>query len=254
MSCAKPRPRLACRAAMVITRLVYRAASAGTAHRRAARHRAHQRRDRALVFTALNNQFFSLDMTQPIASLPAVIFQFALSPYEDWQQFAWTGALIITLAVLALNIVARRWPQQGNRHDQLLRSQFRTIARRRFARAARKKSRSVTSIFLRAKPGVARHHIADLRAPGHRVHRAIGLREVDVVTHAQPHLRSLSEPARGRRGADRRREHPFARPGRVALRARVGMLFQKPTPFPLSIYENVAFGIRLHRPDFARGA
>jgi phosphate transport system permease protein len=60
-----------------------------------------------LLFTALNNQFFSLNLNAPMASLPATIFQFALSPYADWQQLAWTGALIITLAVLALNIVAR---------------------------------------------------------------------------------------------------------------------------------------------------
>jgi phosphate transport system permease protein len=60
-----------------------------------------------LLFTALNNQFWSLDMNAPIASLPVVIFQFALSPYKDWQQLAWTGALIITLAVLALSVIAR---------------------------------------------------------------------------------------------------------------------------------------------------
>ncbi|MFY9969648.1 MAG: phosphate ABC transporter permease PstA [Roseiarcus sp.] len=60
-----------------------------------------------LLFTALNNQFFSTDLLQPMSSLPAVIFQFALSPYKEWQQLAWTGALIITLAVLALSIMAR---------------------------------------------------------------------------------------------------------------------------------------------------
>ncbi|HVZ52316.1 MAG TPA: phosphate ABC transporter permease PstA [Pseudolabrys sp.] len=60
-----------------------------------------------LLFTALNNQFWSLDMNAPVSSLPVVIFQFALSPYKDWQALAWTGALIITLAVLALSIVAR---------------------------------------------------------------------------------------------------------------------------------------------------
>jgi phosphate transport system permease protein len=60
-----------------------------------------------LLFTALNNQFWSLNLNAPVASLPAVIFQFALSPYEDWQKLAWTGALIITLAVLALSIIAR---------------------------------------------------------------------------------------------------------------------------------------------------
>ena len=60
-----------------------------------------------LLFTALNNQFWSVNLNAPLASLPIVIFQFALSPYEDWQKLAWTGALIITLAVLGLSIVAR---------------------------------------------------------------------------------------------------------------------------------------------------
>ena len=60
-----------------------------------------------LLFTALNNQFWSTNMNAPVSSLPVVIFQFALSPYKDWQNLAWTGALIITLAVLALSITAR---------------------------------------------------------------------------------------------------------------------------------------------------
>ena len=60
-----------------------------------------------LLFTALNNQFWSTNLNAPMASLPAVIFQFALSPYADWQKLAWTGALIITVTVLALSIVAR---------------------------------------------------------------------------------------------------------------------------------------------------
>ena len=60
-----------------------------------------------LLFTALNNQFWSVNLNAPMASLPAVIFQFALSPYADWQRLAWTGALIITFTVLALSIAAR---------------------------------------------------------------------------------------------------------------------------------------------------
>ncbi len=60
-----------------------------------------------LLFTALNNQFFSMDMTSPMANLPVVIFQFAMSPYDNWIRLAWGGALLITLAVLVLNIVAR---------------------------------------------------------------------------------------------------------------------------------------------------
>jgi phosphate transport system permease protein len=60
-----------------------------------------------LLFTALNNQFFSTDMGKPMANLPVVIFQFAMSPYDNWVRLAWGGALLITLAVLVLNIVAR---------------------------------------------------------------------------------------------------------------------------------------------------
>jgi phosphate transport system permease protein len=60
-----------------------------------------------LLFTALNNAFFSISLNQPMASLPAVIYQFALSPYQEWQRLAWVGALIITAAVLALSIAAR---------------------------------------------------------------------------------------------------------------------------------------------------
>jgi phosphate transport system permease protein len=60
-----------------------------------------------LLFTALNNQFFSTSLNQPLASLPVVIFQFALSPYKEWQDLAWTGALLITLTVLALSVTAR---------------------------------------------------------------------------------------------------------------------------------------------------
>ncbi len=60
-----------------------------------------------LLFTALNNQFWSNNMDQPMANLPVVIFQFAMSPYEDWQNLAWAGALLITMSVLTLNILAR---------------------------------------------------------------------------------------------------------------------------------------------------
>jgi phosphate transport system permease protein len=60
-----------------------------------------------LLFTALSNNFFSVNLNAPMASLPTTIFQFALSPYDDWQQLAWTGALIITVAVLVLNVLAR---------------------------------------------------------------------------------------------------------------------------------------------------
>lgn len=60
-----------------------------------------------LLFTSLSNQFWSVSMSEPIASLPVTIFQFAMSPFEDWQRLAWAGVLLITLGVLGLNIIAR---------------------------------------------------------------------------------------------------------------------------------------------------
>jgi len=66
-----------------------------------------------LLFTALNNQFWSLNLNAPVASLPVVIFQFALSPYAEWQKLAWTGALIITVTVLVLSITARALASSG---------------------------------------------------------------------------------------------------------------------------------------------
>jgi phosphate transport system permease protein len=60
-----------------------------------------------LLFTALNNQFWSTNLNAPMANLPVVIFQFALSPYKEWQNLAWAGALIITVSILILSISAR---------------------------------------------------------------------------------------------------------------------------------------------------
>jgi len=60
-----------------------------------------------LLFTALNNQFWSADLNRPMANLPVVIFQFAMSPYDDWHRLAWGGAILITFGVLGLNILAR---------------------------------------------------------------------------------------------------------------------------------------------------
>jgi phosphate transport system permease protein len=66
-----------------------------------------------LLFTALNNQFWNADMNAPMANLPVVIFQFAMSPFDEWQHLAWAGALIITLAVLLLNVMARAFFRQS---------------------------------------------------------------------------------------------------------------------------------------------
>jgi phosphate transport system permease protein len=67
-----------------------------------------------LLFTALNNQFLSTNLNAPMASLPAVIFQYALSPYQDWHELAWAGALLVTATVLALSILARLLEKKRN--------------------------------------------------------------------------------------------------------------------------------------------
>jgi phosphate transport system permease protein len=67
-----------------------------------------------LLFTALNNQFFTADMNQPMANLPVVIYRFAMSPYEDWQSIAWGAALLVTFSVLLLNILSRTMFRQKN--------------------------------------------------------------------------------------------------------------------------------------------
>ncbi|MFZ3310603.1 MAG: phosphate ABC transporter permease PstA [Xanthobacteraceae bacterium] len=92
---------------MSITRICYRAARAGMVTGVLLAVARISGETAPLLFTSLNNQFWSLNLNAPMASLPVVIFQFALSPYHDWQALAWTGALIITLAVLVLSISAR---------------------------------------------------------------------------------------------------------------------------------------------------
>ena len=92
---------------LMITRIAYRAARAGIVTGVLLAVARISGETAPLLFTALNNQFFSVNMNQPMPSLPVVIFQFALSPYEEWQKLAWTGALLITVAVLALSIIAR---------------------------------------------------------------------------------------------------------------------------------------------------
>ncbi len=92
---------------VVIRRVCYRAAQAGMVTGVLLAIARITGETAPLLFTGLNNQFFSLDLSAPMASLPVVIFQFALSPYKEWQQLAWTGALIVTFTVLALSIIAR---------------------------------------------------------------------------------------------------------------------------------------------------
>ena len=93
--------------AVVIRRVCYRAAQAGMITGVLLAIARISGETAPLLFTSLNNQFWSTNLNAPMANLPVVIFQFALSPYADWQKLAWAGALLITLSVLALSITAR---------------------------------------------------------------------------------------------------------------------------------------------------
>jgi len=98
---------LGCPSWKMITLVCYRAASAGIVTGVLLAIARISGETAPLLFTALNNQFWSTDMAKPMANLPVVIFQFAMSPYEDWHRLAWGGAALITLLVLAINISAR---------------------------------------------------------------------------------------------------------------------------------------------------
>jgi phosphate transport system permease protein len=97
----------------VISRVAYRAAQAGIITGVLLAVARISGETAPLLFTALNNQFWSINLNTPMPSLPVVIFQFALSPYEDWQRLAWTGALLITAAVLSLSVLARTLASKG---------------------------------------------------------------------------------------------------------------------------------------------
>jgi len=91
----------------VVMQVVYRAARAGIMTGVLLAFARISGETAPLLFTALNNQFWSTSLNQPIANLPVVIFQFAMSPYEDWHHLAWAGALLITASILVLNILVR---------------------------------------------------------------------------------------------------------------------------------------------------
>lgn len=102
---------------LVISKVCYRAAKAGMVTGVLLAIARVTGETAPLLFTALNNQFMSTDMNAPMANLPVVIFQFALSPYPEWQQLAWTAALLITMTVLVLNIGARALSTQNSKKN-----------------------------------------------------------------------------------------------------------------------------------------
>ncbi|ATE65534.1 phosphate ABC transporter permease PstA [Rhizorhabdus dicambivorans] len=101
--------------AFVIRKIVWKAARAGLVTGALLGFARISGETAPLLFTALGNQFFSADMSQPMASLPTTIFQFALSAYDDWQRLAWVGALLIAVAVLSINIIGRVIAREARR-------------------------------------------------------------------------------------------------------------------------------------------
>ena len=202
---------------LMITRIAYRAAKAGMVTGVLLAVARISGETAPLLFTALNNQFWSTNLNAPMASLPVVIFQFALSPYKDWQALAWTGALIITLAVLALSIVARALSatEKTVMNVATMTSTTPTVTHAPVDTAGldRADLDPRPQLLLRRQPGAEGHHAAALRRQGHGLHRPVRLRQVHAAARPQPDVRPLSEPARRGRGDARRRGHPVAQAG-----------------------------------------
>ncbi len=213
-----------------------------------------------LLFTALNNQFWSTDMDAPMANLPVVIFQFAMSPFDDWKSLAWAAALLITLDG------ARRQHPCANRVPPVGRSAL-TMARwsegdddefrcgRRRGRRWRRRARRVTPPkmscrkldFFYGKFQALKN--VELDIVERRVTAFIGpsgcgkstlLRTLNRMYSLYPGQRATGEILfNGQNILDDGTDLNM-------LRAKVGMVFQKPTPFPMSIYDNIAFGVSLY--------
>ena len=181
-----------------------------------------------LLFTALNNQFWSTDMNAPMASLPVTIFQFALSPYDDWQQPGLgRGADHHRHDPDPQHRRPRpchAWARRKDDHEHRdARNRPRRITIEHPGRAQARASapggaggegqHPQPQLLLRPESGAEEHQPAALRQEGHRLHRSVGLRQVDPAARAEPHLRPLSQAAGDRRGPARRAEHPLAQAG-----------------------------------------
>ena len=200
-----------------------------------------------LLFTALNNQFFSWNLNAPMASLPVVIFQFALSPYEDWQQLAWTGALLITVTVLGLSILARTL---ASKKVPTMSFAIHTDVKEQDTTPAQALEEKVSVRHLNFYYGEYRA-LADINVNlfQNKVTAFIGpsgcgkstlLRILNRIYDLYPNQRADGEVLLDGENILSPKQDVNM------LRAKVGMVFQKPTPFPMTIYDNIAFGVRLY--------
>ena len=233
-----------------ITRICYRAARAGMVTGVLLAVARISGETAPLLFTSLNNQFWSTNLNAPISSLPVVIFQFALSPYKDWQALAWTGALIITLTVLALSITRTRPCSIGKTvmsmsvasvtvppvsHQPTDRTNLAEKITIRDLNFFYGEARALKSISL---PLYENKVTAFIGPSG--CGKSTLLRVLNRMYDLYPHQHATGEVMfDGDNILSPKQDLNL-------LRARIGMVFQKPTPFPMSIYENIAFGIRLY--------
>ena len=202
-----------------------------------------------LLFTALGNQFISTNMAQPMASLPTTIFQFALSAYDDWRRLAWVGALLIAVTVLFINIVGRLPREKGappmnattavpvndaTPEQAMTRPSGDLILEARGLNFFYGKNQSLYGVDL----PIERNRITALIGPS-GCGKSTLLRALNRIYDLYPGQRAEGEIALDG-------EDVLANRDLASLRARVGMVFQKPTPFPMSIYDNVAFGVKLY--------
>jgi phosphate transport system ATP-binding protein len=194
-----------------------------------------------LLFTALSNQFWTSNLGQPMASLPVTIFKFAMSPYENWQKLAWAGVFLITMGVLA-STSSRGSSSASNSNP----SQADVMDAKVDTSVTEKAKISVRDLnFYYGSFHALKHinlDIPEKKAPPSSARRAAAS---PPAAHLQPHVRALSRAARRGRDPARRRERAGQRQDVSLIRAKVGMVFQKPTPFPMSIYDNIAFGVKL---------
>ena len=163
-----------------------------------------------LLFTALSNQFFTLSLDQPMASLPVTIFKFAMSPFSNWQELAWVGVFIITVGVLVLNILARVLFRHTGTMESVTVPHRRAWRRASALKAPRRLPTSAQDegarpeFLLRQVPSAEEHQSRDPREKGDGLYRTLGLRQVDAAAGVQPDVRAVSGAARRRRGQCRR--------------------------------------------------
>ena len=212
-----------------------------------------------LLFTALSNQFWSLNLNEPMANLPVTIFKFAMSPFTNWQELAWAGVFLITMGVLVLNIIARVFlrAEKVNKESNQNQTRHPPHAIRACPRGGPglEKRMEITDAQIEFKDfnfyygkfhalkninfKMARHKCTAFIGPS-GCGKSTLLRTINRMYDLYPEQRAdgqLLFDGRNLLGSDI---------DVSVLRARNGMVFQKPTPFPMSIYDNIAFGVKLH--------